>query len=217
MWINSSHLLHRRDHLHDCFASCTTFQGVWKMFHILQSPSPQQTRQMYPVCYTNTNTPVQKLNLVIKACVCHTTEAEGLICLPRHQELVWFVVDHSFAGSTDMPVPPTAPTPAPEPQAHLTSSTTWSMLPGEGIPAHEATQSLSEKATKFVKQRSCKEKRSFLQLSAGFALRMTTQRETTMATIPHQSYTTALDNQRLLTSLSFLWSSDCPSVCLPSS
>lgn len=127
------------------------------MLHECQSASPRQ-RDGWVLLITQTSASVQKLNRVINACICGGAEAEGFIHLPRRRHPVQFAAAHSFTGSTDMPAPQTAP--ASEPQASLESSAAlaWSMLPGGGLPTHQATQSLREKATNFVKQKSCKEK-----------------------------------------------------------
>lgn len=81
--------------------------------------------------------------------------------LPRHRQPGRVVAAHSFAESTNMPAPRTAS--APEPQASLKSpaAPVWSMLPGERLLSHQTTHSLKEKATNFVKKKSCKEKTAF--------------------------------------------------------
>lgn len=183
MWINSSHLAHRWDHLHDRSASCTTFQGVWKILHVCHSPSPWQ-RDGWITFVTQTSTSVQKLKTVIKAHICGRAEAEGFIHLPRHRQPGRLVAACSFAEYTDMPAPRTAS--APEPQASLKSSVApvWSMLPGQGLLSHQATHSLKEKAKNFVKKKSCKEKTAFSSSLLVLHYKWW-HRETAMATIPH--------------------------------
>jgi len=131
------------------------------MLHTRQSPSPRQRDDGWVLFVTQTSTSVQKLHLVIKACICGRAEAEGFIHLPRRRQPVQSAEAHGFVGFTNMPVPRTAP--APEPQASLKSATALarSILPGGWLPAHQATRSLREKATSFVKQKSCRETAAF--------------------------------------------------------
>lgn len=137
MQINSTHAALRWDHLHSCFASCTTFQGTWNMLHTCQSLCSQQI-DGWVLFVTQEHLYRNVIWWLRNASV--AVGAEDLLHLPRHRHNHWHLWQPT-ALQDPYSCSPSAQ--ASELQASPESSTAIarSVLPAEKLLTHQTTQS----------------------------------------------------------------------------